>query len=807
MSYSFLPWLREGIAADVAQVAGITGLTVVVNQTPLEPLPVHLLGPGDVVGIDPRQVIRTDPIDGARSVEPNYFPFVEFDEPALPWLFSPGVPDRVRLQPWLSLVVVRKQSGVTVDSDPATKMTVLRIVPPAVPGHELPDLAEAWAWAHVQMTGSATGEQLKKVLQTEPQRSLARLICPRRLMKMQSYVACVVPSFAGGRAAGLGEKIDGEPTADAWTLDAERVRLPVYFRWEFETGDLGDFESLAAALEPLSAAGSVGRRDLHLGEPGFEVPGGEAAVTEFGGALRPARDPHGQGGEPASEPGWFVDRMTGMLADADQRSVRPPLYGGVPTGATELPNAGWLRTLNVAPAYRAAAGLGVRFVREQQDSLVEAAWKQAGQLQAVNQFLARAQLASAINKSVTDRIDQLGRRDPLAMLQVLAPTRLPPSIATSHGLTDTVPAAELSAAYRKITRPRGATTRRGVPPGGDDNQRHLSLGAFANNPMEVVQPHNALMARVAAQLAAPAEWGLMERADPTAQIVRPPVFPAPLARELQRLCPDHLLPGAEHLPEDKVMLLEPNRPFIAAFLAGANHEMSRELLWREFPTDLRSTYFRVFWDRWGYTLPTASPEEMVDILPISDWATQGSLGGGVVGAPGVVLVVRGELLRRYPRTVVYAVRAVGSLGTRVLCDETAPVNQSWPLFSGFIDPNITFFGFSLSKGEASGSTGGDGWFFVFQQQPSEPRFGLDVFNDGQFGESPTDSAHLAWGHLVAKEKFDALTHVPVLNGRPAGWTFPDRPGASWTGGSADLAVLTLQRPARVGLHGARLLGG
>ena len=38
-----------------------------------------------------------------------------------------------------------------------------------------------------------------------------------------------------------------------------------------------------------------------------------------------------------------------------------------------------------------------------------------------------------------------------------------------------------------------------------------------------------------------------------------------------------------------------NNRFIEAYLVGLNHEMARELLWREYPTDQRGTYFSSFW--------------------------------------------------------------------------------------------------------------------------------------------------------------------------------------------------------------------
>ena len=36
-------------------------------------------------------------------------------------------------------------------------------------------------------------------------------------------------------------------------------------------------------------------------------------------------------------------------------------------------------------------------------------------------------------------------------------------------------------------------------------------------------------------------------------------------------------------------------------MVGLNHEFARELLWREYPTDQRGSYFRQFWDVRGYT--------------------------------------------------------------------------------------------------------------------------------------------------------------------------------------------------------------
>ena len=64
----------------------------------------------DAVGIDPNQVIRTDPRAGANDFESNCFASIEFDRPDLPWLLTPARANSAKqLRPWLCLVVLRKQ--------------------------------------------------------------------------------------------------------------------------------------------------------------------------------------------------------------------------------------------------------------------------------------------------------------------------------------------------------------------------------------------------------------------------------------------------------------------------------------------------------------------------------------------------------------------------------------------------------------------------------------------------------------------------------------------------------------------------
>ncbi|MEW6736738.1 MAG: hypothetical protein AB1489_35945, partial [Acidobacteriota bacterium] len=166
LKYSFLPWVRQGVTASITtqdtlttNIAGRVTLPVklVINQTNNAEVTARLYSAGDVTGIDPRQIIRTDPPQLATNFEPNYFPAIEFDRPDLPWLFTPARGDNQgRLRPWICLIVVRKQAGVALISDSQRPLPVLEIKSPAKPAKELPDLSESWAWAHAQIINSTS---------------------------------------------------------------------------------------------------------------------------------------------------------------------------------------------------------------------------------------------------------------------------------------------------------------------------------------------------------------------------------------------------------------------------------------------------------------------------------------------------------------------------------------------------------------------------------------------------------------------------------------------------------------------------
>ena len=182
--YRFLPWSRRGLAAAIPgandgapmPVRAKVDIQVVVAGAGPVPTSTTLHGPGDIIGLDPTVIVRTIPRANSTNVEPNYLAAVDFDNPELPWLFTPtGVPSSGHLRPWLVLVVVRDRPGVSVTVPTGALLPRLKIDPGAA--SELPDLADSWAWAHVQLLDEDAGttpEAVGKALADHPNRNVSR---------------------------------------------------------------------------------------------------------------------------------------------------------------------------------------------------------------------------------------------------------------------------------------------------------------------------------------------------------------------------------------------------------------------------------------------------------------------------------------------------------------------------------------------------------------------------------------------------------------------------------------------------------
>ena len=63
-----------------------------------------------------------------------------------------------------------------------------------------------------------------------------------------------------------------------------------------------------------------------------------------------------------------------------------------------------------------------------------------------------------------------------------------------------------------------------------------------------------------------------------------------------------------------------------------------------------------------------------------------------------MLLIRGELLRRYPDTIIYAAKAKLCGNQRVI----DPTDERYPIFGGTLPTDITFLGFNLSAAGRQG---------------------------------------------------------------------------------------------------------
>jgi hypothetical protein len=99
----------------------------------------------------------------------------------------------------------------------------------------------------------------------------------------------------------------------------------------------------------------------------------------------------------------------------------------------------------------------------------------------------------------------------------------------------------------------------------------------------------------------------------TKEIGFTPTFTTPLAEYLKALGEELVLPGVGKVNPDTIGILQTNRRFIEAFLCGCNHAFAAELLWRSYPSDLRGTFFRQFWNRSGF-IPTQAEIMQIESL-------------------------------------------------------------------------------------------------------------------------------------------------------------------------------------------------
>ncbi len=497
--YTFVPWLRRGIANRIDAADDLGALTATADTgragmdaaLALEHVPlgggaaaadppitkrIELVGPGDVAGVKASAILRTEPHADAAGVTPGEFAYVEFYEEDFPWRYTPAraaldtEPDeaRFKLRPWLALLVLRQDEFTLARRPDGPAVLTLS------DGAELPPVTETWAWAHAQVGRSVPdAASVPQAIDDDPDHSLSRLLCPRKLVRDTAYHAFLVPAFETGRRAGLGGDLTAVPAQQpSWGAAAAEPVFPVYFDWAFKTGSAGDFETLARRLVPQPAGDTFGKRVLDVGDPGYGMPPSAGATVELEGALRPPEFERtafpAAPGEPfAAALETLVDFSEDVRATGgalEDPILLPPAYALTHAAVTRVAAADgvdeleWLRELNLDPRSRAVAGLGAEVVRRRQEELMERAWSQVGRLMDANQRLREAELAMTVGEALMRKHVAGASQERVLMLTSAMHRGMRAGVAPAsvRAVVDAscVPAAAQSAPFKRATRPQ-----------------------------------------------------------------------------------------------------------------------------------------------------------------------------------------------------------------------------------------------------------------------------------------------------------------------------------------------------------------
>jgi hypothetical protein len=296
-------------------------------------------------------------------------------------------------------------------------------------------------------------------------------------------------------------------------------------------------------------------------------------------------------------------------------------------------------------------------------------------------------------------------------------------------------------------------------------------------------------------------------------IMAAPDLSEPTYGALAKISHDWLLPGIDTMPTDTTTLVVANREFIASFLVGMNHELARELLWHEYPTDQRGTYARQFWTR----KVTADREARYDLKKELHKAPDSTLSRltGQGGDP-LVLVVKGDLVRRYPGVIISAAHTrPGPEGKRLL----DPATVVEPDFVGLLAPDVLLVGFDALTEPMVRAVQDDpdrAWWFFFAEHFAEPRFGFDELVEDHVELGPDE--HRAWT-APGRTWNDAAWQYATLDARgfltASSFAQSLRKGTddgsptkhSWGSDAASQAWIALQFPFRRGVPASQLLPG
>ncbi|MEL7119799.1 MAG: hypothetical protein AAFO07_10170 [Bacteroidota bacterium] len=543
--FSFLPWVRQGIAARIKeeesfgeisgdfQARATVDLKLKVDAVPVagnayqdeaaEVIQnIQLFGPGEVIGIDRKVIVKTEPQANTTNFEPNYMPYVEFYEEDFPWRYTPAKETDSKLRPWLTLLVL--------ETDEYKNKRLPGALLPAITNGEkdipFPDTSTLWAWAHVhinktldQSDGKKNSTQLDTIIKQEDANlASSRLLCSRRLKANTKYQAFLVPSFEQGRLSALGASneriLEEDVRKSAWDEHKEDEFAgiwPYYFEWSFTTGEELDFEYLVRLIDPRVLDDDMGRRPMDCSDAGYLIKyeagsGDRQGVLDLEGALQSPIAECNQENfleSPDDETETFLKELKKFLnlslslkeenlsdtfyinelnqifdGDEDGKDdpiVLPPRYGKWhaeeenktidydPENPSQSDANYWYYQANLDPRNRAAAGLGTRIVQKDQEKYMDDAWGQVGEVLKAIRKLKRADLSIEVSKKLLNKF--ISSLNPAAYANITSMIHQKINFDNSQTFAALTASFDVSQVYfnrsfGKLSRPNGPAFKR-----------------------------------------------------------------------------------------------------------------------------------------------------------------------------------------------------------------------------------------------------------------------------------------------------------------------------------------------------------
>ncbi|MCP4632624.1 MAG: hypothetical protein GY855_06820 [candidate division Zixibacteria bacterium] len=497
--YQFHAWARKGISNNIIETDDLGGGTSTTLDRAEVPISVKLnnnaitknfslIGPGDIIGINPNMVVRTEPLNWITDFEPNYLSFIEFYDEEFAWRYTPASPQGKRLRPWIFLLVLKEDEF---------ERTIRRIPLPSInlkKNSALPPHNETWLWAHVHSNADIPDDELSdyeefllslnKTVNGDPDQLFCRLMNPRKLEPKTAYYAFLIPTFESGRKAGLDQPTTGINAQEpSWDSNGAKGEIPIYYEWYFRTSTNVDFESLVKLIESRPMDERVGIRDMDCSEPGFikvdgsgPIPATSPPIIGLEGALKSPSTVSTKFPDPETD----KDFQTELQAIANLPETIPadmnkdpiisvPVYGKNHAKKSkddvillDINNHSWLHDLNKDPRTRVAAGFGTMVVQKNQDTYMKKAWEQVTKIIEANRRIIVTKLMMWV--AAQFNIKSFTKFQGNILLAVCKPIMKKvkgSSVTIFHLLQNSsLPAAMFSGSFRRIIRPNGPLARK-----------------------------------------------------------------------------------------------------------------------------------------------------------------------------------------------------------------------------------------------------------------------------------------------------------------------------------------------------------